>query len=195
MKLVKCHYPYKDMPTANSLVLPLFKEMCSSLVNPIYPPLYCLTDDHIVEPDGTIYLSLKKLYLEEDDPSEADFAQKWFSGWKHWEGVSNHQAMTKYVREWRAIVESKTQQAAIQQIKKLAASGNFAAAKWLAEKEWRAVDPRHKILKTKSKGKPSKNPQDKLGARFGGTASNADIDRVVSMLARKADQKKSEKSA
>ncbi|MGL4584098.1 MAG: hypothetical protein ACRCVU_14095 [Flavobacterium sp.] len=109
--------------------------------------VYTLKDeDH--ELDGVIYPSLKRLYLELEDPSEYTFSNTYLLGWEHWQRICANKRLAKDVEQWRYELELKLRARAIQQIKALATTPKgFQAAKWLADKGW----------DVKPTGRPSKS--------------------------------------
>lgn len=97
--------------------------------------LYSLKDvDH--EVNGKIYPSIKRLYLEEADPTEYSFAMKYFLNWKHWKKVSESGTVAPHVKIWREELEQSLRSFAVQQMYKSAKEGNYQAAKWFADRSW-----------------------------------------------------------
>jgi len=87
---------------------------------------------------GKHYPSLKKLYLQEEDVTEYQFAEKHLLGWQHWKRLCENKLIIKHVEEWREELELKIRSQGIRDMMNLCASegGNFSAAKYLANKEW-----------------------------------------------------------
>jgi hypothetical protein len=107
---------------------------------------------------GKLYPSLKKLYLEHEDPTEYDFASTYLLGWQHWQRIVRNKVLCKMVEEWREELELKLRSQAVRQIRDLSYEDKgFQAAKWIADKGW-----------------------DKRAA---GRPSNADIERETKMQA------------
>lgn len=99
--------------------------------------IYTLKDeDH--EYKGKIYHSLKKLYMAEEDPTEYEFANKYFLNYRHWMRICDNKQFTPYIKEWREEVELRIASQAFRDMVALSASegGNFSATKWLADKGW-----------------------------------------------------------
>lgn len=98
--------------------------------------IFTLKDyDH--EYNGKMYYSLKKLFLEESDPTEYQFATKYLAGWSHWQRICNNKVLAVHVAEWRAELELKLRSEGVQWILKSARKKqNWLAAKFLAEKGW-----------------------------------------------------------
>lgn len=93
-------------------------------------------DDHKL--NGKEYPSLKRLYLECEDPTEYDFAKKYLLGWNHWKRLQENKTIRKHIEEWREELEYKIRSQAVRDIINMSAneSGGFQAAKWLADRGW-----------------------------------------------------------
>lgn len=100
--------------------------------------------DH--EFNGKVYPSIKRLYLEMEDPTEYQFAETYFVGWRHWMRICDNKFLRKYVDEWREELEYKLRAKAVKNMLKSAADGNYQACKWLADRGWH----------TRPAGRPSK---------------------------------------
>lgn len=133
--------------------------------------VYTLKEDDY-EYKGKIYPSLKKLYLKEEDPTEYAFATKYLLGWQHWKRLCENKAIAKHIEEWREELELKLRCQAIRDMQNLCASesGNYSAAKFLADRGW----------EKRGAGRPSKadkerhlRVEERLDAEFG-----ADVARM-----------------
>jgi hypothetical protein len=94
-------------------------------------------DDEDKVVDGKTLISLKKLYLEEEDVTEYIFATKYLIGWKHWNKLNGNKFLREHFDEWREELAMKLEGHAIQKIMDSAYEDeNFAAQKWLAERGW-----------------------------------------------------------
>ena len=108
--------------------------------------LYTLKDiDH--EWNGKNYPSLKRLYLECADPTEYTFATTHLLGWRHWQRICENKVLARHVEEWRDELEVKLRSKAILDAVHAAKTGNFQAAKWVADRGWA----------NKGAGRPSKS--------------------------------------
>lgn len=108
--------------------------------------LFTLKDeDHVYE--GKTFFSLKKLYLEMEDPTEYAFANAYLLGWRHWKRLGENKVIRKHIDEWREELELKLRAKGASSIMKAAKDGSFNAAKWLADKGW----------EMKTAGRPSKS--------------------------------------
>jgi len=97
--------------------------------------IYTLKDiDHLYR--GKIYPSLKRMYLEAEDPTEYDFATKHLLGWSHWQRLCENKTVRKHIDEWREELELKLRSRAVQQMIKNAAMGKVQAQQWVANKGW-----------------------------------------------------------
>lgn len=117
--------------------------------------IYTLKDyDH--EYKGVTYPSLKRLYLEEEDPTEYLFAEKYLLGYQHWKRICENKALAKHVALWREELELKLRAMSVRALRDMAQSenGNFQAAKFLADRGW---DKNHV-------GRPSKMELEKRAA-------------------------------
>lgn len=110
--------------------------------------VYTLKDEDY-EYKGVVYPSLKKLFLESEDPTEYAFATKHLLGWQHWKRLCENKLLAKHIDEWKEELELKLRSQAIRDMQNLCASenGNFGAAKFLADRGW----------DKKAVGRPSKS--------------------------------------
>lgn len=86
--------------------------------------------------NGTLYLSLKRLYLELEDPTEYEFATTCLLGWKHWVRLCENKVLRKHIDEWRDELEIKLRSKGVKEVMKSATAGNYQAAKFLADRGW-----------------------------------------------------------
>lgn len=102
---------------------------------------------------GKKYPSLKRLYLAEEDPTEYAFATKHLLGWQHWKRLCENKAILKHIEDWREELELKLRCQAIRDMQTLCASesGNYSAAKFLADRGW----------EKRGAGRPSKSEKDR----------------------------------
>lgn len=98
------------------------------------------------EYNGKVYPSLKKLYIEMEDPTEYEFASTCLLGWKHWQRLCENKQIRKHIDEWREELEYKLRSKAVRFMLTSANGGNYQAAKWFADKGW----------STRTAGRPSK---------------------------------------
>lgn len=88
--------------------------------------------------NGKVYPSLKRLYMEVNDPTEYRFATTYLLNWNHWKRLNNNVVLREYFDLWREELEVMMRSEAVQAIVDMTAteSGNFQAAKWLADRGW-----------------------------------------------------------
>ena len=97
--------------------------------------VYTLKDnDH--EYGGKLLPSIKKIYLEMEDVTEYDFANRYFLGWGHWQRICNNKVLRKHIDEWRAELELKLRSRAAKLMVQQAEGGSYQAVKWLADRGW-----------------------------------------------------------
>jgi hypothetical protein len=130
--------------------------------------IYTLKDsDH--EHKGKIYPSLRRLYLEAEDPTEYNFAEKYLWGWDQWQKMVDNKALYEHIRLWRDELEVKMRAVGVRDIIGLS-KGSFTAAKWVADGHWNV-----------KRGRPSKDEVErerKIRQRAVDEVSS-DSDRVV----------------
>ena len=96
---------------------------------------------------GRTYISLKKRYLEEGDPEEILFAEKYLFDWAHWQRLTKNALISKHIEEWREELALSLRAEGIATLIDLAINDkSYQAAKWLADEGW--------VKKTR--GRPSK---------------------------------------
>lgn len=88
------------------------------------------------ETNGKLYPSLLLLYMQEGDPTEYAFAEKYFLSWSHWMKFSKSRLAEPHVAEWREELEMRLRSQATKSMLHLTRKNHFLAAKWLAEKGW-----------------------------------------------------------
>lgn len=98
--------------------------------------VYTLKDeDHNY--NGKVYPSLKRLYLEHEDPVEYDFATTYLLGWDHWQRLNENKLIAVEIDKWRNELELKLRSQAFRDILDMTAEEkSFQAARWLADKGW-----------------------------------------------------------
>jgi hypothetical protein len=133
--------------------------------------VFTLNDEDKVYNDKTYY-ALKKWYLDAEDPSEYRFAKECLLGWRHWVRLIENKLFQPYLQEWRDELEVAMRSAGIQSIYDLSCSetGNFQAAKWLADKGW---DKRHPGRPSKAEQERDDNIHDRILKEL-----NEDVDRM-----------------
>jgi hypothetical protein len=85
---------------------------------------------------GVVYPSLKRLYLDFNDPTEFLFAQEYLLGWKHWQRLIENKVVRKHIDEWRFELDLQIRARAVKEALTLSKDGNFNATKWLSDRGW-----------------------------------------------------------
>jgi hypothetical protein len=99
--------------------------------------------------------SLYRLYMEMEDLTEYEFANKYLDGWEHWEMLCQCEWFKPFVERWRKELSLKIQAQALRAMRAEAMSSSknaFAANKFLVDRGW--VD---KTEKSHGRGRPSKD--------------------------------------
>lgn len=132
--------------------------------------MYTLKEDHYTY-NGKLMPSIKRLYLEMEDPTEYEFATTYFCGWKHWQRLLENKAIRKHIDEWREELEYKLRAKGIKRIiLEVQGTNGMQASKWLADRGW----------STRAAGRPSKSEveQEKAFAAKAADEFSADIVRL-----------------
>lgn len=119
--------------------------------------VFTLKGKDITLPNGRTIPSLKRLYLEMMDPTEYDFATKYFpeGGWAQWEAVAECRVAKEHVAQWRRELEVKLRAKALKEIITVADEGGksaYDANKYLLSGQWRP----QKEVEAGKRGRPSK---------------------------------------
>lgn len=106
--------------------------------------------------NGILYPSIRRIYLELEDPTEYEVASRCFINWDHWKRICENKLIRPHIDSWREELEVKLRSRAVKDLMNLCASenGSFQAAKFLADRGW---DKR-------GAGRPSKEELQKRAA-------------------------------
>jgi hypothetical protein len=99
--------------------------------------------------DHNNYPSLYRLYIEEEDPTEFDFANRYFEDYDHWLVLTNTEWFKPYISQWRDELQRKLTARAMKIIKAEAEGKGrnaLAAAKYLMERGWETREEKKKII-------------------------------------------------
>lgn len=115
--------------------------------------VYSLKDyDHTV--DGIVYPSLGRIYLEEEDPTEYAFAEKYLGGYPHWEKLVASPMIRPYIDDWRNRLDLQLRAKAFNRIRVKASDPDdkeaFQANKFLLSNQWRGTSSKAGV------GRPTK---------------------------------------
>lgn len=93
--------------------------------------------DH--EYKGKVYPSIKRLFLEAEDPTEYNFAYTYFLDWDHWQQIKKNKLIASHMKGWAEELEIRARALGIRTMFDLALDGekpNFQAAKFIADGGW-----------------------------------------------------------
>lgn len=141
--------------------------------------IFTTKDQHQKNDDGKIFYSLKKLYIEDRDPTEILFANKYFVNWDHWTRVCN----SFHIKP--AIISAREELALILKAEayaKILAIANdpthrmhYNALRFIESNGW--MDSTAKSTEIRKVGRPKK---DTLGPEM--LSSNEDYARLSKLL-------------
>lgn len=82
--------------------------------------------------------SLYEAYMETEDPTEFQFAQKYLAGWAHWQMLVESTFFKEYVQRWRWELDLQIKAKALRRLTEEAKGGKnvFSANKFLIESGW-----------------------------------------------------------
>ena len=85
------------------------------------------------------YLSLRRRYLDLEDLTEYEFANKYFESYEHWQLVADASWAREYIAKWRTELEIRLKAKALRAIldeAELGGKNSFQANKYILEKGW-----------------------------------------------------------
>lgn len=127
------------------------------------------TDEH-----GNKYLSLKRLFLEHDDPTEYTFAKEVLGGWAHWKVLQKQKDVANLLKDWREEKEIALRSDAIVKMIDMASEegASFQTVKWVTDAGW---------APKQTKGRPTKEQINKEAKRKaeGNVALMKDYARLI----------------
>jgi hypothetical protein len=138
--------------------------------------IYTLKRWDITTPGGKPLKSLYKLYMDMNDITEYDFANKYFDGWEHWQTVSKSWYLKDEVAKWREELEIRVVADALKLIQAEALSDSkyaYAANRYLADRGWKGAEAKKS---TKGAGRPSKASIQEEAARIAAEAHDIEAD-------------------
>ena len=98
------------------------------------------TKDHDYKYKGKQYISLKKLYLAAEDPTEYLFANEYLLGWQPLKKMRGNKLLAAMFDEWKEEAEIRIRAIGLMSIIELAnaeTSPSFQAAKYVADGGWK----------------------------------------------------------
>ncbi len=98
------------------------------------------TKNYDIEWNGSPVPSLRRLYVEMEDPTEYEFALEYLDSWAHWKKLTEASFFQEHLAEWREELEVRLRAKALNRIK-IRATGadkdSFAADKILLSGGWK----------------------------------------------------------
>lgn len=85
------------------------------------------------------YWSLRRLYLESEDPNEYDFAKSVFGSWDHWLKIQENKEILQRINKWREELQYKLTSIGCRSLLSKANDGDVNASKFIATKKWNDV--------------------------------------------------------
>lgn len=133
--------------------------------DPGYPAFFTLREQDYTDQDGNTYVSLRRLYIEAEDPTEYAFAQKAFGSWRHWDRIRNLQWFRPHWEDWKTELDVRLRSQGVEALISEARAGSVPAARYLASGEYK---------KAKKRGRPTS--EEVTGERKRMAAEQADLD-------------------
>lgn len=97
--------------------------------------LFTLGDEDVTI-KGKPLISLRKRFVDSDDPTGWAIAQEFLGGYSHWDAICNSASLRGEVEKWQEELEVKLRSIGLANTIKSARAGNFNASKFLSEKGW-----------------------------------------------------------
>lgn len=107
------------------------------------------------------YPSLRRLYLETEDPTEYVFAQTHLGGYDHWKKFKDTEWFQEYITEWREELELRLKSKAYKAIMS-EANDNLSKNKLAANKY--IIETVRRIQQNKDLGERTENPRGRPSA-------------------------------
>lgn len=104
--------------------------------------------------EGVEYPSLRKLFVELEDPTEYIFAETYLDGWTHWKKLSSASFFKEHLAEWREELDVRLRAKALVRIKQRAEANtkdSLQADKLLLSGGWKPSEDNKVGRPTKEK--------------------------------------------
>jgi len=141
--------------------------------------MFTLEDEDKVFKDVE-YPSLKKRFLEMEDPTEYMFATTYLGGWNHWKRLCANGMLKPHIEEWREELQLKLKAQGVKSMIKeaqMGGKGQATAARWLAANGWLDDgDSKKQVGRPKAKVDPVKEAK---GERIIKDALAEDLERLA----------------
>ena len=135
---------------------------------------YTIQPDHMYK-NGKFYPSLKKLYLDESDPTEYQFYTKWLGGKDHWEACQEILVFSQMIKKWREELEIKLRSEAVVGLGEMAKAGMYAANLFFAKGGWKVAPTTHT---GGAATKRERERADRINKAIAGEGESADVIRL-----------------
>lgn len=122
--------------------------------------------------------SLRRLYMEANDPTEYQFAIEHLEGYQHWETLCKCAWFKPYVERWRKELELMVRSYGLKNVMKAAAKDgkdSFQASKYLADRGW------DKTRSSSTRGRPSRKEIHEQATRMAEDEARQldDLERII----------------
>lgn len=102
-------------------------------------------EDSVV--NGKKYPSLRRLFVEREDPTEYLFAEEYLGGWVHWKKLIESSVLKGVISDWREELEIRVRAKALNSVKAKAQNPedkeSLQASKYLLSSSWKiSTDPK-----------------------------------------------------
>lgn len=133
-------------------------------------------EDHTF--DSVTYPSLKRLYMEMNDPTEYNFATTYLDGWTHWKKLQQCEWFMEHLAGWREELEIRIKSRAVADIMNMSMNTQnegmrYAGNKFLIDGGWKE--------KTAGAGRPTKDKIKREAERIFQNKSivDDDLERIL----------------
>lgn len=82
--------------------------------------IYCLKDYDFTGTDGRVYPSLRKFYVELEDPTEYLFATQYLDNWAHWTKLRDANWFQPFLKDWREELDVRLRSKALVRLREKA---------------------------------------------------------------------------
>lgn len=106
-------------------------------------------------------ISMRRIYMEVEDPTEYMFALAALGSWEHWLILKEAPFFKPYLARWREELALKMRSDAIMLVREDAVN-NAVSARWLAEKGWEKPDKQQRGRPSKAELAREKKEREKI---------------------------------
>lgn len=138
------------------LTLELFYEFNKGVIDPYYT---IVREEDFVDSKGRTILSLHRLYMEMEDPSEYLFGTTYFDGYEHWKRIADSEYFRETITTWRKELALKIKAKAFSKLKAASENGNLDAAKFIVNADMSEGLPSNLKVPANKRGRPSTSPE------------------------------------